>query len=140
MASATPYEGQSSAAWLAESLSFPVYEQYGLSYDEKSGYLMYDNKKVGYFKDELQPDTFCRFVEKTGEIGVVVTRDEDWKITGMETVPMSEVMSGDSTIEFSSTDSNETASTTEENTAAVISEGDAQSTHADIVPQSYVNW
>lgn len=129
------YEGQSDAAWLAGSSRFPEYEKYGLSYDEKSGYLMYDSQTVGYFKDEFQQNKFCRFVEDTGEIGVEVMRDGDWNMTGMAVFPMSDVMNGDA-IEISNSNSVESASTGEENIATTISESEAQSTYAEAAEAS----
>ena len=131
----TEYEGQSDAAWLAGSSQFPEYEKYGLSYDEKSGYLMYDSQTVGYFKDEFQQNKFCRFVEDTGEIGVEVMRDGDWNMTGMAVFPMSDVMNGDA-IEISNSNSVESASTGEENIATTISESEAQSTYAEAAEAS----
>lgn len=83
---------QSLSARLEQSSRFPEYEKYGLSYDENSGYLMYDNKTVGYFIDEFKENTYCRFVVETGETGVEVKRDANWNITGIEAFPMTEVL------------------------------------------------
>jgi len=69
---------------VSKSERFPEYEAFGLSYDEASGYLMYDGKTVGYFKDEYAPQTYTRFSDEGGELGVVVVRDSSWEIASLQ--------------------------------------------------------
>ena len=59
---------------------FAEYEQFGISYDSASGFLMYKGKNVGYFKDEYKPGAYTRFTDEGGELGVVVVRDASGNI------------------------------------------------------------
>ncbi len=67
-----------------EDEKFKDYKKYGLSYDEKTGYLMYKGQKVGYFKDEWGPQTYTMYSDEGGDTGIIVLRDKDYKITGLE--------------------------------------------------------
>ncbi|MDD3278928.1 MAG: hypothetical protein PHG16_08605, partial [Lachnospiraceae bacterium] len=130
----TAWEGasteQSLSARIEESAMFPEYEKYGLSYDEGSGYLMYDNKTVGYFNDEFKKDTFCRLEQETGEIGLEVKRDANWDIIDMEAFPMSEVMDGEIS-EISITSNPDNASTAEERDIAAVEDSAVPGTYLE---------
>lgn len=76
---------------VSQSADFEKYEQLGLSYDKESGYLLYDNKKVGYFMDEKAEGVYTRFVDEAGEIGVSIARDNQREIVDIVDFPMSEV-------------------------------------------------
>lgn len=80
---------------LSKSERFPEYEALGLSYDDTSGYLMYDGKTVGYFKDEYGPQTYTHFTDEGGELGVVVVRDSSWKITSLQVDHVENILSPD---------------------------------------------
>lgn len=69
---------------VSRSDRFPEYEALGLSYDDNSGYLMYDGKTVGFFKDEYGPETYIRFTDEGGELGVIVVRDSSWEIASLQ--------------------------------------------------------
>lgn len=69
---------------VSRSDRFPEYEAFGLSYDDNSGYLMYDGKTVGFFKDEYGPETYIRFTDEGGELGVIVVRDSSWEIASLQ--------------------------------------------------------
>lgn len=71
---------------------FPEYEKFGISYDEDNGYLMYDGKTVGYFKDEIEPGSYTRYSDETGELGVVVIRNEAGEILGLQVDPVEEAL------------------------------------------------
>lgn len=75
---------------VSESERFYEYEKFGLSYDDVTGYLMYDGKTVGYFKDEYQPGAYTRFTDEGGELGVVVVRNESGEIAALQVDPISE--------------------------------------------------
>lgn len=76
----------SAARSLSRSDIFSTYQKFGLSYDEKKDCLMYENKAVGYFKDETSPGMYIRFVEETGDLGVVVKRNNHGEIICLRTV------------------------------------------------------
>ncbi len=45
---------------------------------------MYKGQKVGYFKDEWGPQTYTMYSDEGGDTGIIVLRDKDYKITGLE--------------------------------------------------------
>ncbi len=71
---------------------FADYEKFGLSYDLEQGWLLYQNEKVGYFKDKIRPNTYRRFHTEEGTVGIVVARDPAGRITGLYTGTVQEVM------------------------------------------------
>lgn len=75
---------------VSENERFYEYEKFGLSYDNVTGYLMYDGKTVGYFKDEYEPGTYTRFTDEGGELGVIVVRNESGEIIGFQVDSISE--------------------------------------------------
>lgn len=75
---------------VSENERFYEYEKFGLSYDNVTGYLMYDGKTVGYFKDEYEPGTYTRFTDEGGELGVIVVRNESREIIGFQVDSISE--------------------------------------------------
>lgn len=74
----------SSIRAVANSERFSEYEKYGLSYDSYANHLIYDGKIVGYFKDETSAGTYTRVLDSAGVIGVVVSRDSDYQLMGLE--------------------------------------------------------
>ncbi len=46
--------------------------------------MIYDGKIVGYFKDETSAGTYTRVLDSAGVIGVVVSRDSDYQLMGLE--------------------------------------------------------
>ncbi len=66
------------------SEEFPEYKKFGLSYDEKNGHFVYKEEIVGYFKDEFAPNTYRRFTDEDGTIGLIVERDSSGKMTAFQ--------------------------------------------------------
>lgn len=66
---AATYHDTGTAYQVAHSERFSEYEKCGISYDSASGYLMYEGRKVGYFKDEYEPGAYTRFTDQGGELG-----------------------------------------------------------------------
>ena len=77
---------------IANSKEFMEYKKFGISYDKKTGYLMYDGKTIGYFMDETKPGVYTRFVDATGESGITVVRDSG-KIVRIVSFPFDEITS-----------------------------------------------
>lgn len=71
---------------VADSEYFSEYKKYGLTYDSVNDHLVYNDKVVGYFKDETAKDTYTRVLDEAGTIGLAVVRDADYKITGFDPV------------------------------------------------------
>lgn len=84
---------------VAKSEYFTQYKKWGISYDSRKGYLVYDGHNIGYFKDELSESHFIRYVDETGEVGVEINRDKNREITGITDFPLSEVVYGDQVAE-----------------------------------------
>ncbi len=80
---------------ISKSDRFPEYEALGLSYDDNSGYLMYDGRTVGYFKDESSPETCTRFTDESGELGIIVVRDSSWEITSLQVGAIENMLNAD---------------------------------------------
>lgn len=77
---------------IAASEEFPEYKKFGLSFQEDPGRLMYQGEVVGYFKDEIMPNTYRRFYTEDGSIGIVVSRGLSGEIIGFHTGGVEEVM------------------------------------------------
>ena len=73
---------------IAHGSQFPEYEAFGLSYDAASGYMIYDDQTVGYFKDTVKPGTYTKYSDPTGEVSIEVIRNEDGEITSFKTAPL----------------------------------------------------
>lgn len=71
---------------VANSEYFTEYEKYGLSYDSTKNYLMYEGNVVGYFKDETAANVYTRVLDDVGTVGILVSRDSEYHITGLEKV------------------------------------------------------
>lgn len=76
---------------ISQDEHFPEYEKFGISYDERYGYLMYDGKTVGYFKDQIEPGIVRRYSDPTGELGIVVIRNEAGEIIALQVDPISPI-------------------------------------------------
>ena len=66
------------------------YGAFGVSYDAKEGHLMYKGQIIGYFRDEKSPDIYT---DGDGIIGIIVKRDANNQITGLETVDVPRILS-----------------------------------------------
>lgn len=87
------YEGKNNDfSYFANTEEFKEYEKYGLSYNEKTGHLMYNGKIVGYFHDETSKNVFTHLTDEAGEVGIKVKRNSDNEITGFEEVGIPYVM------------------------------------------------
>lgn len=68
---------------LADSEYFPEYEKYGLSYDARSGHLMYGGEIVGHFHDETSKGVYTHLTDEDGKVSFIVARDSDNRIVGV---------------------------------------------------------
>lgn len=103
----------SSIRAVANSEWFSEYEKYGLSYDSSANHLIYDGKIVGYFKDETSKGTYTRVLDSAGIIGVVVLRDSDYQIVGLE---KTDIPNNSSSTENIVLEENQDSSSVENNT------------------------
>ncbi len=87
------YEGENNDfSYFANTEEFKEYEKYGLSYNEKTGHLMYNGKIVGYFHDETSKNVFTHLTDEAGEVGIKVKRNSDNEITGFKEVKIPYVL------------------------------------------------
>lgn len=92
-----PYH--SAAYMISISDAFEEYEKFGLSYDKKSDYLMYQDNTVGYFKDEIKRGVYTRLIEGSGKLGIIVNRDDSGEITEFTVFPFDESSVSDSSVQ-----------------------------------------
>ena len=114
-----------SIRYVVESEYFSEYQKYGLTYDSTNNHLIYDDKIVGYFKDETAKDTYTRVIDNAGTIGLEVLRDSDYRITGLETV---DIPTNNSSNENTGVTDNSNVTAVENNDLSVETNGDASTT------------
>lgn len=114
-----------SIRYVVESEYFSEYQKYGLTYDSTNNHLIYDEKIVGYFKDETAKDTYTRVIDNAGTIGLEVLRDSDYRITGLETV---DIPTNNSSNENTGVTDNSNVTAVENNDLSVETNGDASTT------------
>lgn len=85
--------------YFANTEEFKEYKKYGLSYNEKTGHLMYKDKIVGYFHDETSKDVFTHLTDEAGSIGIKVKRNKDNEITGFKEVKIPYIFEPDDVTE-----------------------------------------
>ena len=82
---------------ISKSKEFSEYKKCGISYDKKTGYLMYEGKTVGYFMDETAPGVYTRFVDGSGSLGITVVRDLG-EIVRIDSFPFDEADVSDASV------------------------------------------
>lgn len=87
--------------YFANTEEFKEYKKYGLSYNEKTGHLMYKNKIVGYFHDETSKNVFTHLTDNAGSTGLKVKRNQNNEITGFEEVTIPYILEPGSSTENS---------------------------------------
>lgn len=85
-----------------QSDEYPTYKKFGLIYNRRTGNLMYKDKTVGYFKDEISPGVYTRLVKESGQVAITVKRNSSGKVVGFSAVPFDEIsLSGETAEEGS---------------------------------------
>lgn len=74
-----------------QSDEYPTYKKFGLIYNRRTGNLMYKDKTVGYFKDEVSPGVYTRLVRGSGQVSITVKRNSSGKVVGFSAVPFDEI-------------------------------------------------
>ena len=78
--------------YFANTEEFKEYKKYGLSYNKKTGHIIYEGKIVGYFHDETSKNVFIHLTDEAGEVGIKVKRNSDNEITGFKEVKIPYVL------------------------------------------------
>ena len=66
------------------------YAKAGLTYQKETGFLMYDGKTIGYFRDEFKPGTYTISSKRGGTLRVEVQRENYGTITDVKAEPLSD--------------------------------------------------
>lgn len=66
------------------------YEKAGITYQKETGFLMYDGKTIGYFRDEFKPGTYTISSKRGGTLRVEVQRENYGTITDVKAEPLSD--------------------------------------------------
>lgn len=66
------------------------YAKAGITYQKETGFLMYDGKTIGYFRDEFKPGTYTISSKRGGTLRVEVQRENYGTITDIKAEPLSD--------------------------------------------------
>ena len=66
------------------------YAKAGITYQKETGFLMYDGKTIGYFRDEFKPGTYTISSKRGGTLRVEVQRENYGTITNVKAEPLSD--------------------------------------------------
>lgn len=66
------------------------YAKAGITYQKETGFLMYDGKTIGYFRDEFKPGTYTISSKRGGTLRVEVKRENYGTITDVKAEPLSD--------------------------------------------------
>ena len=66
------------------------YAKAGITYQKETGFLMYDGKTIGYFRDESKPGTYTISSKRGGTLRVEVQRENYGTITDVKAEPLSD--------------------------------------------------
>ena len=66
------------------------YAKAGITYQKETGFLMYDGKTIGYFRDEFKPGTYTISSKRGGTLRVEVQRENYGTITDVKADPLSD--------------------------------------------------
>ena len=62
----------------------------GITYQKETGFLIYDGKTIGYFRDEFKPGTYTISSKRGGTLRVEVQRENYGTITDVKAEPLSD--------------------------------------------------
>lgn len=66
------------------------YAKAGITYQKETGFLLYDGKTIGYFRDEFKPGTYTISSKRGGTLRVEVQRENYGTITDVKAEPLSD--------------------------------------------------
>lgn len=66
------------------------YAKAGITYQKETGFLIYDGKTIGYFRDEFKPGTYTISSKRGGTLRVEVQRENYGTITDVKAEPLSD--------------------------------------------------
>lgn len=105
------------------------YAKAGITYQKETGFLMYDGKTIGYFRDEFKPGTYTISSKRGGTLRVEVQRENYGTITDVKAEPLSDDFWSELAVLVES--SGGEAVTADEMKGSVFEEGGSENIAAD---------
>lgn len=105
------------------------YAKAGITYQKETGFLMYDGKTIGYFRDEFKPGTYTISSKRGGTLRVEVQRENYGTITDVKAEPLSDDFWSEPAVLVES--SGGEAVTADEMKGSVFEEGESENIAAD---------
>ena len=105
------------------------YAKAGITYQKETGFLMYDGKTIGYFRDEFKPGTYTISSKRGGTLRVEVQRENYGTITDVKAEPLSDDFWSEPAVLVES--SGGEAVTVDEMKGSVFEEGGSENIAAD---------
>ena len=105
------------------------YAKAGITYQKETGFLMYDGKTIGYFRDEFKPGTYTISSKRGGTLRVEVQRENYGTITDVKSEPLSDDFWSEPAVLVES--SGGEAVTADEMKGSVFEEGGSENIAAD---------
>lgn len=105
------------------------YAKAGITYQKETGFLMYDGKTIGYFRDEFKPGTYTISSKRGGTLRVEVQRENYDTITDVKAEPLSDDFWSEPAVLVES--SGGEAVTADEMKGSVFEEGGSENIAAD---------
>ena len=105
------------------------YAKAGITYQKETGFLMYDGKTIGYFRDEFKPGTYTISSKRGGTLRVEVQRENYGTITDVKAEPLSDDFWSEPAVLVES--SGGEAVTADEMKGSVFEEGGSENIGAD---------
>lgn len=105
------------------------YAKAGITYQKETGFLMYDGKTIGYFRDEFKPGTYTISSKRRGTLRVEVQRENYGTITDVKAEPLSDDFWSEPAVLVES--SGGEAVTADEMKGSVFEEGGSENIAAD---------
>lgn len=105
------------------------YAKAGITYQKETGFLMYDGKTIGYFRDEFKPGTYTISSKRGGTLRVEVQRENYGTITDVKAEPLADDFWSEPAVLVES--SGGEAVTADEMKGSVFEEGGSENIAAD---------
>lgn len=105
------------------------YAKAGITYQKETGFLMYDGKTIGYFRDEFKPGTYTISSKRGGTLRVEVQRENYGTITDVKAEPLSDDFGSEPAVLVES--SGGEAVTADEMKGSAFEEGGSENIAAD---------
>lgn len=123
----TENKGSNENIFSKEQLS--EYAKAGITYQKETGFLIYDGKTIGYFRDEFKPGTYTISSKRGGTLRVEVQRENYGTITDVKAEPLSDDFWSEPAVLVES--SGGEAVTADEMKGSVFEEGGSENIAAD---------